>query len=462
MKLKLFFCFFVFAWLFQTESNAQCWKMVISESHRTMAIKVDGTLWAWGVNTYYQLGDGSGQNILKPKKIGSDTDWIDITGGGGHTVALKRNGTLWSWGLNKQGQLGNGNYNIVTMPSQIGSDTDWVKISSGDLHCLAIKSNGTLWAWGDNSDGQLGDSTKINRIKPVQIGKDKDWIDIKCGDYHSVAMKSNHTIWGWGNNTYGQYGYLGSKPNKTKPTQIGKDTDWVQISAGAYFTMYLKEDGSLWGEGLNLDFQLGDGTNANRFTPTKIMGIGTNCKFISAGSHHCICILKSGALVSWGKGDNGELGNNKLTTNYLYNPTQIGLDYNWVSISASERHCVALDKNGLLWSWGSNYYGQLGDGTSKNASLPQSILCNSSNSESIDTRHTGLVLYPNPTTGLVRINTFHKLNESTYQIINLTGKVVKFGQISNITEELNFSELENGIYLFVLDETKIEKITISK
>ena len=462
MKLKLTFSFFLVTWFCQTESKAQCWNMVISESHRTMAIKTDGTLWAWGVNTYYQLGDGSGMNILNPKKIGSDSDWIDIAAGGAHTVAMKKNGTLWSWGLNKQGQLGNGNFNIVTLPSQIGSDTDWVKISSGDIHCLAIKSNGTLWAWGDNRDGQLGDSTKINRNKPVQIGSDSDWIDIKCGDYHSIAMKSNHTIWGWGNNTYGQYGYMGSKPNKTKPIQIGNDTDWIQISAGTYFTMYVKRDGSLWGEGLNSDFQLGDGTAANRFTPTKILAMGNNCKFISAGSHHCICILKSGALVSWGKGVVGELGNNKSTTNYVYNPTQIGFDKIWVSISASERHCVALDKNGVLWVWGSNGYGQLGDGTTKNASSPKSILCNNLNSKYLFTKQFERLLNPNPTSGLVSVSTFHNFIGSNYQVVNSTGKIVKHGEIQNNANVLNFSELENGIYLFLLNNIPIEKLVISK
>jgi alpha-tubulin suppressor-like RCC1 family protein len=128
-----------------------------------MAIKTNGTLWAWGSNSLGQLGDGTTTNKNIPTQIGTATDWKIVAGGLDHSLAIKNNGTLWAWGNNSSGQLGNGSTTRSTIPIQIGTATDWKMIVGGTNFSIALKNNGTLWAWGLNNMGQLGDGTTINK-----------------------------------------------------------------------------------------------------------------------------------------------------------------------------------------------------------------------------------------------------------------------------------------------------------
>jgi hypothetical protein len=136
----------------------------------SLALRSDGTLWAWGSNTSGQLGDGSTARRLAPVQIGADADWLDIFAGGDHSFALKNNKTLWAWGDNSYGQLGNGTSgNKLLAPAQVNPDVDWVIIYAAPEHTLALKANGSLWAWGNNTYGQLGDGTKLNQLAPELI-----------------------------------------------------------------------------------------------------------------------------------------------------------------------------------------------------------------------------------------------------------------------------------------------------
>jgi alpha-tubulin suppressor-like RCC1 family protein len=132
--------------LFTVNNFAQCWKEIAAGSCHSVAIKADGTLWAWGLNDKGQLGDGMTINKNIPTQIGTDNDWAVIDAEGSNSLALKIDGTLWSWGNNITGQIGDGNFGaglINTTPTQIGQDNDWVKIACA--RTFAIKSNGTLW-----------------------------------------------------------------------------------------------------------------------------------------------------------------------------------------------------------------------------------------------------------------------------------------------------------------------------
>ncbi|RKS23128.1 regulator of chromosome condensation (RCC1) repeat-containing protein [Flavobacterium endophyticum] len=110
--------------------------------------------------------------------------WQTISSGTDHTLALKIDGTLWAWGDNGTGELGDGTTVDKNLPVQIGTANDWQKISAGNNFSLAIKTNGTLWAWGTNLFGQLGDGTNISKQSPVQIGTATDWqISVPLQDY---------------------------------------------------------------------------------------------------------------------------------------------------------------------------------------------------------------------------------------------------------------------------------------
>lgn len=257
------------------------------EDNHVLAVRTDGTLWAWGANTGGQLGDGTKVSKDLPNQIGVRTNWIKAFAGGSHSLALRSDGTLWAWGLNTYGQLGatrmktfsetNGttNTNVTTYqkavavsdqvrPIQVDTSKNWLTLSAGGQHNLALKKDRSLWVWGDQSKGQLGlgsvgaattetntNSAKV--ISPARLGS-AFWSDVSAGLDHSLGVRTDGTLWGWGNNGAGQLGD-GTRVERKTPVQIGAANNWKKVWAGNAGSFAQKNDGSL--------FRWGDSTNEN-------------------------------------------------------------------------------------------------------------------------------------------------------------------------------------------------------
>jgi len=334
----------------------------------TMAIKSDGTLWAWGYNGDGQLGDGTTTSRRSPVKIGADTDWASVAASFYHTMAIKSDGTLWAWGENISGRLGDGTSTDRLSPVKIGADTDWASVAAGNYHTMAIKSDGTLWAWGRNSSGQLGDGTTTDHSSPVKIGADTDWASVAAGSLHTMAIKSDGTLWAWGNNTYGRLGDGTTSGGRTSPVKIGADTDWASVAAGSGHTMAIKSDGTLWAWGGNNYGQLGDDTTTDRSSPVKMAD--TDWASVAAGYYHTMAIKSDRTLWAWGWNNDGQLGDG--TTTDRSSPVKIGADTDWASVSAGYSHTMAIKSDGTLWAWGSG--GRLGDGTYTSRTSPVPVM----------------------------------------------------------------------------------------
>jgi len=341
---------------------------VTAGDHHTVAIKSEGTLWAWGWNYNGELGDGTMTERHSPVRIGSDCNWEHVAAGPFHTVATKSNGTLWVWGNNDYYRLGlgYGQGNEEYSPVQVGTDSNWEQVAAGTLHTVATKSNGTLWAWGWNEGGQLGDGTWFDRDSPVQIGSASDWEQVAAGQAYTLAIKSDGTLWAWGENGCGQLGVVGTT-DRPSPVKVGTDSNWEQVAAGAYHTVAIKSDGTLWAWGKNDLGQLGDGTTTERHSPVQI-GTDSNWEQVAAGQAHIVAIKSDGTLWAWGWNRCGELGDG--TTTKRHSPVQIGLASNWEQVAAKVLHTVAIKSNGTLWAWGDNSSGQLGDGTTTERHSP--------------------------------------------------------------------------------------------
>jgi alpha-tubulin suppressor-like RCC1 family protein len=195
-------------------------------------VRSDGTLWTWGANNIGQLGLGDTLDRWGPTQVGTLTNWSKVSFGGvGATtawnVAVKTNGTLWAWGWNSVGQLGDGTTVDKSSPVQIGTLTNWLNISCGASHTVAIKTDGTMWAWGQNNLGQLGVGNLVGRSSPTQIGTLTTWYAASAYDAFSAATKTDGTLWTWGYATLGRLGNGTTTPNLSNPAQIGTLTTWV-------------------------------------------------------------------------------------------------------------------------------------------------------------------------------------------------------------------------------------------
>ena len=332
--------------------NNQSWSMLDARESHAVGIRSDGILFAWGVNTSGQLGDGTTIFKSSPVQIGSSS-WTVVSAGRYHTSAIRSGGTLFTWGLGTSGQLGDGTAISKSSPVQIGSDS-WSFIGAGGTHTSAIRSDGYLFTWGLGTSGQLGDGTTVSKSSPVQIGS-SSWTAIQAGDLHSLAIRSGGTLFAWGVNTNGQLGD-GTTTNKNSPVQIGSSS-WIAVSSGQQHTLGIRSDGILFSWGRNNVGQLGDGTTISKSSPVQI-GSSSWTVVRARGDGWSSAIRSGGTLFSWGLNTGGQIGDS--STINKSSPVQIGSS-SWTALGGGTNFSLALDVNNLLYSWGTGIIARAND-----------------------------------------------------------------------------------------------------
>ena len=336
----------------------------------SFAVKPDGSLFAWGRNTWRQLGDGTTTTAPTPKPIAAFGTLSAVDGGYSHTVALRTDGKVWAAGDNASGQLGQGNVSGYTNPVEVLSLTGVAGIAAGSSHGLAV-SNGSAWAWGSNSLGQLGDNSTTNRSTPVQPqGLTSGVVAVAAGHYHSLALKSDGSVWAWG---YGYWGQLGNGVlyggNSLVPVQVPGITTAVAIAAGSDHNLALLADGTVRAWGRSGYGQLGDGTNSSSATPVTVAGLA-GVRTIAATYYASAAARSDGSVLTWGDNMVGTLGVVGPNSNRaLFVPGPGGI----VALAGGSNHMMALAHDGSLWAWGYNSNGQVGDGTTVDRTTPVKI-----------------------------------------------------------------------------------------
>ena len=306
------------------------------------AVKLDGTLWAWGRNNNGNLGQNDTVNRSSPVQVGALTNWYEVSVGKDTVAATKSDGTLWAWGYNNGGQVGDNTTIRRSSPVQVGGLTNWAQVSVGMNHCSAVKTDGTLWGWGSGAQGKIGDGTVIYRSSPVQVGLLTSWLQVSAGGNHTLAVKADNTLWAWGINSSGVLG-TGNTIRRSSPVQVGILTNWAQVSAGGDDSGAVKTDGTLWGWGENIDGNVGDGTTISRSIPVQI-GALTDWNQVSKGETKISAAVKTnGTLWTWGAGDGGALGTGTLNIS-ASSPVQVGALTDWFKVSAGANAMAAITK----------------------------------------------------------------------------------------------------------------------
>ena len=245
----------------QQISTGTIYTAAAAGAHHSLALDADGNLWAWGYDGGGQLGNGTPTgDVTAPEQITTGTIYTAVAAGGFHSLALDVDGNLWAWGYDVYGQVGNGALTgDVTVPQQISTGAAYTAVTAGDYHSLALDVDGNLWAWGNDDSGQLGNGALTGDVTvPQQITTGTTYTAVTAGDYHSLALDADGNLWAWGYNHYGQVGNGASPGQVAAPVQITTGTTHT-AAAGRFHSLALDSDGKMWAWGDDGNEQVGNG-----------------------------------------------------------------------------------------------------------------------------------------------------------------------------------------------------------
>jgi alpha-tubulin suppressor-like RCC1 family protein len=423
--------------------QAQCYDQFAAGNAFVIGIKSDKTIWGFGRANNGQLTTQNNNHQLSPLMINSQTDWYSVWASGGNSYAIKNGGTLWATGANNFGSLGNGNNAAQYTFIQIGTVSNWKKIAGSDTHTIGLRTDGTLWGWGQNDVNQLGQgSATPSEYNRLQIGTATDWVDIAVTSAGSMAIKSDGTMWGCGFGFNILFGSVGQYSPTLTQTH---SNNWEKVHAGNGFILAQKADGTLWAWG-GSQGGIGNGTEGST-TPFQLTT--DTWKDFAAGQNQSYGIKTDGTLWAWGRNHVGQLGDGTTIDRNV--PTQIGTDTNWDKIYANGASTtLAVKTDGTVWVWGSNNYGQFGNGSSvntgSNVPLQNTLLCATLSIGEFT--KANWQVYPNPASEQVQI-TYDTNSEATIELYDLQGKLLKTMQTVGLqgTVSIPLSNLSRGLYL---------------
>ncbi len=347
----------------------------------SLALGSDGNVYAWGYNYYGQLGDGTTTERHAPVRVKTpdrkaypdlpaDFTYLQVSAGGDHSLALGSDGNAYAWGHNTYGQLGNGTRDDKHAPVRVKTpdrntypdlpaDFTYLQVSAGTSYSLALGSDGNAYAWGYNGDGRLGDGTGSSRHAPVRVKTpdrktypdlpaDFTYVQVSAGFSHSLAVGSDGNVYAWGYNGFGQLGNNSSGGysfvpvrvrDPANPTDKNKGLKAAQVSARYSHSLAIGSDGYAYAWGAGATGRLGNGTTSTSYVPVRVRdpanpgnaSKGLQATQVSGGGDHSLAVGSDGNAYAWGSNRYGQLGNDSIPTGSSYqaqSPVPVPVSFN--------------------------------------------------------------------------------------------------------------------------------------
>jgi alpha-tubulin suppressor-like RCC1 family protein len=347
-------------------------------SHHTCALTTVGGVLCWGMGVNGQLGDGTSAERLVPTAVvGLESGVAAITAGSDHTCALTLAGRVLCWGSNANGYLGDGTTEPRSTPVPVvGLEGGALAIAAGDRHTCARMRDGSVRCWGWNIYGQLGDGTTSPSSVPVPVtGLADAAVAIAAGSVHTCAVLASGSVQCWGWNSSGQLGDGTTTASLVPVSAAGLSGEVAGIAAGAYHTCARTTSGAVQCWGYDADGQVGDGSTAPAVVaPLPVVGLSSGVSAIAAGSHHSCAQTTGGGLLCWGDGGAGQLGNGETqpsaTPAWVSGLARPALAIESRSLAAGTYHTCAQSMDGGVLCWGYNGSGQLGSDPMERSVVP--------------------------------------------------------------------------------------------
>ncbi|BDR54059.1 hypothetical protein KIMH_01700 [Bombiscardovia apis] len=344
----------------------------------SLALGSDGYLYSWGKNVYGQLGDNTNTNRTMPVRVrtpaGVTFSSIAVSSKTG--LAVGSDGKAYAWGLN-WGQLGNSSSADKTYPVvfQLPAGVRAQQVAGGSRHSLVLGDDGKVYAAGFNAYHQVSDDPRTGMITtPVAVSAPGGhrFTAVAAGDNHSLALSEDGTLWAWGDNGSNQLGFAGASTGAPRSVTMPAGVVFTSMSAGSNFSAAISSTGDVYTWGANGAGQLGNGNTTSVGVPTKIAlpAGSTPVARLAAHGTHILALTDSQQAYAWGNNANGQLGNG--STSNATSPISITLPGGATpaSVGAGSSHSLAVSTKGDLYTWGSNAESQLGNGSNTEQHSP--------------------------------------------------------------------------------------------
>jgi len=341
---------------------------------------------------------GGGNRRGAPDAPSPQLTFAAVSAGSDHTCGVTAAGVAYCWGTNYV--LGDG-FTLPAMdpatffryqprqptPVLVAGDLTFAALSAGSSVTCGVTTARTAYCWGSNGEGQLGDGAPHDFERwghvPVLVAGGLDLVAVSPGVDHTCGVTRDGAAYCWGRDGFGMLGDGGpvSGPYRTSPAIVVGELKFTAVSAGDYHTCGITGAGVAYCWGLNDKGQLGDGTvlaqHEGRSSPVPVAA-GVTFAAVSAGRSHTCGITAAGAAYCWGSNWAGQLGDGTTTDRPSPIPVVGGLSVG--AVSAGGSHTCALTATGAAYCWGNNnrqpsplsgnLSGQLGDGTKTSRSSP--------------------------------------------------------------------------------------------
>lgn len=372
---------------YKTKSGQQAYTLVVNGqyleavqiaagTYHACAVTTTGGLKCWGFNGNGQLGDGTTINRNAPVDVvGLGTGVQSAALGAYHSCALLTTGGVKCWGYNGGNALGDGTSTSSATPVDVSRMTGNVaSIAAGSWHtCAVMATFGSVKCWGDNSSGQLGNGTTTTPTERVTVSGISNAAMLSLGDAHSCVVTATGGLLCWGANGNGQLGD-GTTTMQTTPVGVsGLSSGVSSVVAANEHTCAVTSAGAAKCWGFNGNYELGDGTNVSRSTPTQVAYLSSGVAFLGGNGdaqHHC-AVLTSGSVQCWGRNNYGQVGNGGYDNQSVPVPVT-GLPAGLTKIVGGLHHTCALSAGHDVLCWGSNY--TLGNGTTDFSPTPVNVV----------------------------------------------------------------------------------------
>ena len=340
---------------------------IAAGSGHSCAVTVDGVGFCWGDNSQGALGDNSLTNRPTPTAVAGGQTFSRIAAGRLYSCALTNAGVAYCWGGNTNGALGNGTTALDSVPHPVSGGMVFQAIStgtgSGGRQTCAINSTGTGFCWGADGSGQLGNGAPLAPVTtPSAVLVSGTWTQIAAAAFYSCGVRTSGAAFCWGADGFGQLGNGAPKANTDQPSKVVGGLLFTQVAPGQVHTCGLVTGGAAYCWGSNLNGRLGQDTvtTTESLTPLAVSG-GLTFSSLESGNSFTCGLTAGGTAYCWGYNASGQLGNG--STDNATAPTLVAGGISFASIAAGTDHVCGVTIGGQAYCWGDNSLGQLGDGT---------------------------------------------------------------------------------------------------